>query len=58
MIASRIFDSNWIDRIFTNKASCKDAKRPQLEALMAFAREAFLGVFQIAGVLGSAITSS
>jgi DNA invertase Pin-like site-specific DNA recombinase len=28
-----------IDRVFTDKASGKDAKRPQLEALMAFVRE-------------------
>jgi DNA invertase Pin-like site-specific DNA recombinase len=28
-----------VDRIFTDKASGKDTQRPQLEALLAFARE-------------------
>jgi DNA invertase Pin-like site-specific DNA recombinase len=34
----RQLDSTPVDRTFTDKASGKDAKRPQLEAMMSFAR--------------------
>jgi DNA invertase Pin-like site-specific DNA recombinase len=35
----RQLDQVQVDRIFTDKASGKDTKRPQLEALLSFARE-------------------
>ncbi|MFA7441580.1 MAG: recombinase family protein [Sphingomonadaceae bacterium] len=35
----RQLDGSEVDRIFTDKASGKDVKRPQLEAMLAFVRE-------------------
>jgi DNA invertase Pin-like site-specific DNA recombinase len=37
--ADRQLEGVELDRTFTDKASGKDAKRPQLEALLAFVRE-------------------
>lgn len=37
--ADRQLEGIVLDRVFTDKASGKDARRPQLEALLAFARE-------------------
>jgi DNA invertase Pin-like site-specific DNA recombinase len=37
--AERQLEHVALDRIFTDKASGKDTQRPQLEALLAFARE-------------------
>ena len=36
---ARQLEQTKVDRVFTDKASGKDAKRPELEALLAFVRE-------------------
>ncbi len=37
--AERQLDQVQVDKLFTDKASGKDAQRPQLDALLSFARE-------------------